>query len=159
MLSVEESIQLDFEKEKTTSNRRVSSLVARADLSGSLDRMAFNDIATANPSFHQPPVDDLLNELNNGLGFGNIGLYDGEGLRNEILMTKIESFPSKMQEGRLAPDYIPRVFTMMTPMSSTMSASEGRRVVLVIVNRADSSVLQLTLLLPNPTSAVTTSFL
>jgi len=147
MISAGESMYNEFNEK--TSNRRVSSLVARADLSGTLDRAAFNDLASASSSFLQPPVDDMLMDLNGGgHSFDQMGNAMGEGLRNEILMTKIESFPTKLKVGHLQPGVIPRVFTMFVPLSSTDSLNEGRRVILVIVNRADSSVLQLLFQLP-----------
>ncbi|PYH90565.1 20S cyclosome subunit [Aspergillus ellipticus CBS 707.79] len=123
-------------------SRRVSSLLARADLATSQDRITFSDLATGsqpssmphgglrqsigagstrgsfgfNPrgslppgngsvystagSFVDAPVDRLLEELNNESlfeGFENMDLnHPASGLPEEVLLSKVESFSSKI---------------------------------------------------------------
>lgn len=123
------------------SSRRVSSLLARADLATGQDRITFSDLATGsqsnsiphgslrqsigagstrgsfgfNPrgslppgtgsvysttsSFVDAPVDRLLEELNNESlfeGFEHMDLKEsGSGLPEEVLLSKVESFPSR----------------------------------------------------------------
>lgn len=171
-----EDLAAEFEDKPTRrTSRRVSSLVARSDLSQNVDRLAFSDMASAGSSFQQndrssvneePPVDDLLNDLNMaglGLGFGNMGLNDGNRLRNELLFTKLESFayqinPKTIDTGTTGGGVgvpgnqvanMPKVFTLLAP--STVLARESnafghsdQKVVLCILNKNDDSLLQLT---------------
>ncbi|KAL7270280.1 Anaphase-promoting complex subunit 1 [Rhizina undulata] len=160
----------DFPSTNKRSNRRVSSLVARADLSGHHDRGGrFSDVSTSlSASFGPPPVpqnsmivdsvgdqpvDELLNELNMdalGIGMGGLGIYDGKGLRSEVLMNRIESFPFKASPGSDSKKI--RAFTLHAPSSIAAGAavnnkgqgSPGRKVVLCIVNREEGCMLQLT---------------
>jgi anaphase-promoting complex subunit 1 len=128
-------------------SRRVSSMLARADLSASHERSAFSELAghqlnsnrrvdslssqhnrsslshNANTSGHvhvsgsqmgnnissflEAPVDDLLEELRAGgdfEGFTNMGLDDEEfeGLKKEIVFTKIESFAAEYSNARFS---------------------------------------------------------
>jgi len=177
-----EDLAAEFEDKPTRrTSRRVSSLVARSDLSQNVDRLAFSDMASAGSSFQHdrlsvnddPPVDDLLKDLNMtglGLGFGNMGLNDGNRLRNELLFTKLESFAYQISpktadtrsanggargrsgynnvSGNEAPN-TPKVFTLLAP--STVLARESnafghsdQKVVLCIFNKNDDSLLQLT---------------
>lgn len=173
-----EDLVAEFEdKPARRTSRRVSSLVARSDLSQNVDRLAFSDMASAGSSFQQPdrgassddpPVDDLLNDLNMmglGLGLGNMGLSDGNRLRNEVLFTKLESFTydikprtqniggerNRPMQSLAAGDAsrLPKVFTLLAP--STVIARESnafghsdQKVVLCIFNKNDDSLLQLT---------------
>lgn len=125
----------------TKTSRRVSSLLARADLATNQDRITFSDLATGSQSSSVPhggmrqsiggtstrgsfgfnprsslppgsasvysttssgadgPVDKLLEELNNDRlyeGFENMDLKDSaSGLPEEVLLSKVESFPMK----------------------------------------------------------------
>ncbi|KFY33947.1 hypothetical protein V494_07186 [Pseudogymnoascus sp. VKM F-4513 (FW-928)] len=150
-------------------SRRVSSMLARGDLSASAshDRSMFSEMSTAgqqpNPrvdsigghngrtsfgfhkgfktstsnqlplnssvnSFLEAPIDDLLEELKAGgdfEGFHNMGLEDEdfEGLRKEIVFTKIESIPVERSNLRYSTQHKPvqsqcRVFTLAAPSSS-----------------------------------------
>lgn len=166
----------DFESGGKRSSRRVSSLVARADLSGNHDRQGrFSDVSGSlgasfggppmppppNNSMHldnEQPVDDLLNELNMGalgIGMGGLGIYDGEGLRNEVLMTRLESYafkssPNEESDGR--PARLPRVFTLHAPSSLAAAAAAGKangakKVVLCIMNQEEGMLLLVTFLL------------
>lgn len=122
-------------------SRRVSSLLARADLATNQDRITFSDLATgsqsssvphgglrqsigvastrgsfgfnpraslppgggsiysANSSAAEGPVDRLLEELNNDSlyeGFESMDLKEStSGLPEEVLLSKVESFPMK----------------------------------------------------------------
>ncbi|KAL4816171.1 negative regulator of mitosis [Aspergillus spinulosporus] len=130
-------------------SRRVSSMLARADLATSQDRITFSDLATGsqsstihpgglrqsigagstrgsfgfNPrsslppgagsiysttsSFVDPPVDKLLEELNNESlfeGMENMDLKESTaGLPEEVFLSKVESFSSKFSGSFLAP--------------------------------------------------------
>ncbi|KAL4762872.1 anaphase promoting complex subunit 1 [Aspergillus foveolatus] len=130
-------------------SRRVSSMLARADLATSQDRITFSDLATGsqpstihpgglrqsigagstrgsfgfNPrsslppgagsiysttsSFVDPPVDKLLEELNNESlfeGMENMDLKESAaGLPEEVFLSKVESFSSKFSGSFLAP--------------------------------------------------------
>lgn len=149
-------------------SRRVSSMLARGDLSASAshDRSMFSEMSTAgqqpNPrgdsmgghnarasfgfhkgfknstsqlplnssvnSFLEAPVDDLLEELKAGgdfEGFHNMGLEDEdfEGLRKEVVFTKIESMPAERSNLRYSTQHKSaqsqcRVFTLAAPSSS-----------------------------------------
>lgn len=163
----------DFESGGKRSSRRVSSLVARADLSGNHDRQGrFSDVSgSIGASFGAPPipvpphssmivdseqpVDELLNELNMGalgIGMGGLGIYDGEGLRNEVLMSKVESFPFKSSSGEGTdgkPGRLPRVFTLHAPSSSTAATAAGKegggkKVVLCVMNSEEGILLMVT---------------
>ncbi|KAJ6261843.1 hypothetical protein Dda_2642 [Drechslerella dactyloides] len=149
MISPEQSIRLDFDKEKT-SNRRVSSLVARADLGGSVDRISFNDMAKAgSTSFRDgPPIDALLDELNSNINLENLGQTEINSLRNEILFSKIERLPYGLGAEPLTSTTIPRIFVVLAPRMSTANENEGQRAILVIVNPAESRMLQVILQLP-----------
>ncbi|KAL6237980.1 negative regulator of mitosis [Aspergillus navahoensis] len=129
-------------------SRRVSSMLARADLAISQDRLTFSDLATGtqsstihagglrqsigagstrgsfgfNPrsslppgagsiysttsSFVDPPVDKLLEELNNESlfeGMENMDLKESaSGLPEEVFLSKVESFSSKFSGSFLA---------------------------------------------------------
>lgn len=164
----------DFESGGKRSSRRVSSLVARADLSGNHDRQSrFSDVSgSIGASFggapipppphnsmivdNEQPVDELLNELNMGalgIGMGGLGIYDGEGLRNEVLMTKLDSYAFKSpgeQNGK--PGRLPRVFTLHAPSSLAAAAAAGKgnggkKVVLCIMNSEEGMLLLVTFLL------------
>lgn len=161
----------DFETGGKRTSRRVSSLVARADLSGNHDRGGrFSDVSgSIGASFSAPPVpavpansmlvdndqpvDELLNELNMGalgIGMGGLGIYDGEGLRNEVFMSKLDTYTFRGPSGSqasCATRKIPRVFTLHASSASTAAAavgkeSGGRKVVLCIMN-SDEGVLLL----------------
>ncbi|KAH0609631.1 uncharacterized protein H6S33_013117 [Morchella sextelata] len=164
----------DFDSGGRRGSRRVSSLVARADLSGNHDRPSrFSDVSgSINASFgsqiptapynsmnldSEQPVDELLNELNMGalgIGMGGLGIYDGEGLRNEVLMSKIESYPFKSSLGEVSgkAGQLPKVFTLHAPSSSTAAAavgkeSGGKKVVLCVMNVEENELLLVTFLL------------
>jgi anaphase-promoting complex subunit 1 len=149
------------------SSRRVSSMMARADLSGNHDAgQRFSDVSgSLGASFGGPPapqntmilddqpVDELLNELNMGslgIGMDDLGSYDGEGLKQEILMHKLESFPCKFSEGsQSGMERSSRVFTLRDPPSvaaATVTGKEspGKKVVLFVMNRDEQSLTQLT---------------
>ncbi|KAF3930721.1 hypothetical protein ABW19_dt0209300 [Dactylella cylindrospora] len=149
MISPEQSIRLDFDKEHN-SNRRVSSLVARADLGGSVDRISFNDMAKAgSTSFRDVPlVDALLDELNSNTNLENLGQTDVKSLRNEILFTKIETVACNLGSDSIGISEIPRIFIILAPRMSTANENEGQRAILVIVNSAESRILQVILQLP-----------
>lgn len=148
------------------SSRRVSSMMARADLSGNHDAgQRFSDVSgSIGASFGGPPapqntmilddqpVDELLNELNMGslgIGMDDLGSYDGEGLKQEVLMHKLESFPCRFSDQILSNTKASaRVFTLQSPPSvsaATISGKEspGKRVVLFIVNRDEGTLTQL----------------
>lgn len=166
----------DFEAGGRRGSRRVSSLVARADLLGNHDRQGrFSDVSgSIGASFGGPPmpppphnsmildneqpVDELLNELSMGalgIGMGGLGIYDGEGLRSEVLMTKLDSYAFKSslnQEGDGKPGRLPRVFTLHAPSSLTAAAAAGKgnggkKVVLCVVNSEEGMLLLVTFLL------------
>lgn len=161
------SLGEDFESGGRHSSRRVSSLVSRADLSGNHDGGGrFSDVS--NPigtSFALPlapqnsmvvdqePVDELLSELNMGalgIDMDELGVYDGEGLRNEVLMMKIESFPFHNGKGNLDASVLPKVFTLSSPSSVTAASATGKepagpKVVVFVANKEDGSLLQLTI--------------
>ncbi|KFY41300.1 hypothetical protein V495_04996 [Pseudogymnoascus sp. VKM F-4514 (FW-929)] len=150
-------------------SRRVSSMLARGDLSASAshDRSMFSEMSTAgqqpNPrvdsigghngrasfgfhkgfknstsnqlplnssvnSFLEAPIDDLLEELKAGgdfEGFHNMGLEDEdfEGLKKEVVFTKIESIPAERSNLRYSTQHKAaqtqcRVFTLAAPSSS-----------------------------------------
>ncbi|KAL5354029.1 Anaphase-promoting complex subunit 1 [Pseudogymnoascus australis] len=150
-------------------SRRVSSMLARGDLSASAshDRSMFSEMSTAgqqpNPridsigghngrasfglhkgfknstsnqiplnasvnSFLEAPIDDLLEELKAGgdfEGFHNMGLEDEdfEGLKKEVVFTKIESIPAERSNLRYSTQHKSaqsqcRVFTLSAPSSS-----------------------------------------
>jgi anaphase-promoting complex subunit 1 len=152
------------------SSRRVSSMMARADLSGNHESShRFSDVSnTLGTSFGAPPVpqntqnsmlpedqpvDELLNELNMGslgLGMDDLGSYDDEGLKQEVLMHKLESFPSRLSETKGSdPDTSPRVFTMRDPPSMAAASivgkeAPGKQIVLFMMNRNERSLLQVT---------------
>lgn len=155
----------DFETTGRRSSRRVSSMVARADLSGNHDGgHRFSDVSNSfGASFGAPPapqntmlsdddlpVDDLLNELNMGslgIGMDELGAYDGEGLKQEVLMHKIESLPSKLQESDRGLGYSARVFTLRAPSSAVAAAVTGKetasmKVSLFILNRSETTLIQ-----------------
>ncbi|EPS42387.1 hypothetical protein H072_3591 [Dactylellina haptotyla CBS 200.50] len=157
MISPEQSIRLDFDKEKT-SNRRVSSLVARADLGGSVDRISFNDMAKAGSSSFRdvPPIDALLDELNSNINLENLGQTEVNSLKNEILFTKIETIPYSLGAEALTSEKLPRIFTILAPRMSTANENEGQRAILVIVDRTGSRILQVILQLPALLPAYTT---
>ncbi|KAI2631404.1 hypothetical protein GGS26DRAFT_94436 [Hypomontagnella submonticulosa] len=132
--NLESSLGIEKESGVTRrTSRRVSSMLARADLSASQDRTAFSEQAQipnhpnarrdtshgsqrgrvsgvfSGPSFTgttnlgvnpflEAPVDNLLEELQAGgdfKGFHSMGLddHDFDGLTQEILFSKIKSFP------------------------------------------------------------------
>ncbi|EGX51392.1 hypothetical protein AOL_s00054g462 [Orbilia oligospora ATCC 24927] len=154
MISPEQSLRLDFDKEKT-SNRRVSSLVARADLGGSVDRVSFSDMAKAGSSSFRdvPPIDALLDELNSNINLETLGQTEVNSLRNEILFTKIKTIPYSLGPDSLPLAKLPRIFTVLAPRMSTASENEGQRAILVIVNNFESRILQVILQLPAPLPA------
>ncbi|KAI5855474.1 hypothetical protein BZA05DRAFT_472336 [Tricharina praecox] len=149
-------------------SRRVSSMMARADLSVNQDPgHRFSDVSTSiGTSFGAPPVpqntmilddqpvDELLNELNMGslgIGMDDLGNYDGEGLKQEVVMHKLESFPSKLPEEKNQPGLDPssRVFTLRDPAAvgaATFTGKEvpGKKVVLFMMNKNEGSLLQIT---------------
>lgn len=158
----------DFETTGRRSSRRVSSLVARADLSGNLEAVhRFADVPNSlGASFGGPPppqntmiideqpFDELLNELNMGalgIGMDDMGAYDSDGLKQEMLMHKLDTFPCKVTgdldtSERKSPV---RVFTLRAPSSAEAATSAGkespaRKVVMFIVNREEGHMLQLT---------------
>lgn len=165
----------DFESGGKRTSRRVSSLVARADLSGNHDRGGrFSDVSgSIGTSFGGPsipvvpansmvvdneqPVDELLNELNMGalgIGMGGLGIYDGEGLRNEVLMTKLDSYSFRYRAdsggaGDGGRRKLPRVFTLHASSASMAAAAvgkenSGRKVVLCIMNTEEGSLMLVT---------------
>ncbi|KAA8899256.1 hypothetical protein FN846DRAFT_990300 [Sphaerosporella brunnea] len=150
------------------SSRRVSSMMARADLSGNHESShRFSDVSSSiGTSFGPPPVpqntmlpedqpvDELLNELNMGslgIGMDEIGSYDGEGLKQEVLMNKLETFPSKLSETKgWGPDTSLRAFTLRDPPSVAAACivgkeTPGKKIVLFLMNRNEQSLLQITL--------------
>jgi anaphase-promoting complex subunit 1 len=181
-------------------SRRVSSLLARADLSTNHDRKTFSDLATGHgtnyrgpsstfrrgeslgsqtprTSFggsynhnqrksmpgntfsmprmssgtYDPPVDELLEELNSGgdfEGFESMGLQEVvEGLKQEIIMRPLISIPlqaaaeENSKDATLAPK--PKIFTITDPqiVSSSTRASKLITMCLFEQKRKKLSVL------------------
>jgi anaphase-promoting complex subunit 1 len=156
----------DFQTTGRRSSRRISSMMARADLSGNHEAShRFSDVSTSlGASFNAPPpppqntmivddepVDDLLEELNMGsLGMEDMGAYVGEGLNHELVMHKIESFPARLSDNIIPRENsAARVFTLRGPSSmsaATLTQKEppGQTVVMYIMNRNEATLLQLT---------------
>ncbi|KAI9871795.1 MAG: Anaphase-promoting complex subunit 1, partial [Pleopsidium flavum] len=195
--------QLDLEFENpgapAKSSRRVRSLLARADLSTSHDKLAFSDLVTGHPStasgyaagnrrgesfggyssrgsfgysvgpsrrgsvpansfnlsvsnFHNTPADDLVEDVNDD---HHLGDFEGSGhhvavrgLRKEVVLTRIGSFPIQRSEvERLTrKDNMPskiKVFTMLPPPSPVVDEHEGAIIYICIVNRTDRKLLVL----------------
>ncbi|KAI5806087.1 hypothetical protein EDC01DRAFT_638604 [Geopyxis carbonaria] len=159
----------EFDQKRST--RRVSGLLARAELSGSgqdhSSHHRFSDVSTSlGASFGGPPVphntmildeqpvDELLNELNMGalgIGMDDLGAYDGAGLKQEMLMHKIETFPFRLSNSILSdPEGSTRVFTLRSPSSVEAAAAVGKeppakKIVMFVANRDEGSLLQLTI--------------
>jgi anaphase-promoting complex subunit 1 len=104
---------------------------------------------------NEQPVDELLNELNMGalgIGMGGLGIYDGEGLRNEVLMTKLDSYSFRCQadsEGGNGGRTLPKVFTLHASSASMAAAAVGkenggRKVVLCIMNAEEGLLMLVT---------------
>ncbi|KAI9847292.1 MAG: Anaphase-promoting complex subunit 1 [Sclerophora amabilis] len=195
------SLDPDFEGHRAPDkqSRRVSSLLARSDLSTNRDRLAFSDLATghgaastsgvfgnsrrgeslgsyiprgssraslgvnrksmpANGSFlsshdgtySNVVVDELLEELNAGGdfdGFENMGLREAtEGLRREVIMTKIESIPIETNSSENSIRHVkPRVF-VITPPTTGMSLGLGvSQIVMCIADKQEQQLLTLTM--------------
>lgn len=176
-------------------SRRVSSMLARADLSASHERSAFTELAsghhnpsnrrgesmgsqngrtstgnfsTANGKGHaqsqfnlsinsylEAPVDDLLDELRAGgdfEGFHNMGLNDEEfdGLRQEIVLTKVCAVPAEHSNVRYSSQHVPaksqcRIFTLTAPPSAADDSQENT-IVICILDPDEKRLLVLTLL-------------
>jgi len=148
------------------SSRRVSSMMARADLSVNQDPgHRFSDVSTSiGTSFGAPPapqntmivddqpVDEFLREVSLGaMGIGDdLGCYDGEGLKQEIVMHKLESFPWKLFEEKSTPGPdSSRIFILHDPAAvsaGTFTGKEvpGRKVVFFMMNRNEGNLLQVT---------------
>lgn len=155
---------VNFEVENPRAgNRRVSSLVSRADLGGSIDRIPYSDIASAGSSFRPSqqtlsqfdngPVDTLLNDLNSAsLGLG----FDSAGLRSEIVLSKLETIPISFSSTETER---PKVFTLLAPPTTT--AINGVKLLLLcVLNKDDNTLTQITFQLQShvvagPTSAST----
>lgn len=159
-----EPISLEFEKPNTrSSNRRVSSLVSRADLGGSIDRIPYSDIGTAGNSFRHTqetggysqesrfaPRDSLLDELNTAEML-SMGFVERSGLRSEIVMNKIESLPIPYTVGQKE-DIKPKVFTLLAPATTT-AINGVKSILLCILDKADNTLTQLTFILQSHTVA------
>lgn len=175
-------------------SRRVSSMLARSDLSASHERSAFSDLATGHHytgnrrgdslgsqhnrnsigfhtslnghnqtqpphlgnsinSFLEAPVDDLLEELRAGgdfEGFNNMGLDDDEfdGLRKEVIFTKVESVPVEQTNVRYSSQRKPaqsqcRTFTLAAPPCSTEDPQKSQ-IVICILDATEKKLLVLT---------------
>jgi anaphase-promoting complex subunit 1 len=191
------SLDPDFESAALPrrKSRRVSSMLARADLSASHERSAFSELASAHPphagrrgdslgsqhnrtsfghhisinghanlgssqlgnslnSFLEAPVDDLLDELRAGgdfEGFHNMGLDDEdfEGLRKEIIFTKIESLPLEQSNVRFSIQREPaqkqcRVFTLVAPPCASEDPRKSQ-IVICALDINEKKLLVLTL--------------
>jgi anaphase-promoting complex subunit 1 len=161
-------------------SRRVSSMLARADLSASHERTAFSELAghqhvanrrgegsqrTRNSlglhasmngrthlpevqfnssvnSFLEAPVDDLLEELRAGgdfEGFNNMGLDDKdfEGLKKEIILSKIKSVTMEHSNIRFSSQHAPaqnrhRIFTLTAPLFATEDPQKNQIVICIL---------------------------
>lgn len=183
--NLESSLGLEKEGATRRTSRRVSSMLARADLSASQDRagfaeqpqlpnpggrrdtshgsqrnrtsaVSFNTSATFAPPGHggtflDAPVDNLLDELRAGgdfEGFHSMGLddHDFDGLSQEVLFTKIHSFPIDNSNVRYSLSRQPartqcKVFFLASPES--LVDDKGRWQVLVGIQDPMEKRLQL----------------
>ena len=205
-------VELDFDNggPPAKQSRRVSSLLARADLSSNQDRFAFSELASGHApmstnlhppgarrgeslgsynhrgslgksfgsnrrdsmpssaghrlapsgSFHDLPVDNLLDELNAGgdfEGFEGMGLHDaGEGLRKEVLMRKVESVPTRaVNKGSSSSHdtYSPKIFSLVPSQANEPINSRGTPLALCVVDVRERSLLILTLEVPHKPSS------
>ncbi|KAL4977271.1 hypothetical protein BDW66DRAFT_150362 [Aspergillus desertorum] len=172
-------------------SRRVSSMLARADLATSQDRITFSDLATGsqsstiypgglrqsigagstrgsfgfNPrsslppgggsiysttsSFVDPPVDKLLEELNNESffeGMENMDVRESAwGLPEEVFLSKIESFSSKFSGSFLAPSKLKssrklKVVTLCPTDYASSHVGESTSMALYLVDREAKSL-------------------
>ncbi|KAI9743249.1 MAG: Anaphase-promoting complex subunit 1 [Claussenomyces sp. TS43310] len=191
------SLDPDFEHSglPRSKSRRVSSLLARADLSTSHERSAFSELAM-NQSHHtkrrgesmgsqhnrnslgqhqtvhnhanvhnsilgtsmnsvlEAPVDTLLEELKAGgdfEGFHNMGLDDDEfeGLRNEIVFSRIESVPMEQSNVRFSTQHKPaesqcKVFTLVAPPCASEDPRKSQ-IIMCILDSLEKKLLVLTL--------------
>jgi anaphase-promoting complex subunit 1 len=195
------ALDVDFNQDgPSKQSRRVSSLLARAELSGTHDRSAFTDLASGHTggtasglqaggrrgdslgghntrssfgisgrvslpgnasqanfkssAYADPPVDELLEELNAGGdfdGFDTMRLDDVSfgGLRKEVIMAKIESFPVEQNTIRFSGrdfllDAKPKVFTLMSPPKNDHSGDVDS-VLLCVMDNKDRKLHILTL--------------
>ncbi|KAH7028879.1 uncharacterized protein B0I36DRAFT_244623 [Microdochium trichocladiopsis] len=197
--TLETSLGLEKEGVTRRTSRRVSSMLARADLSASQDRagfteqpqlanpaggrrdtsrgsqrnrtsaVSFNVGATYPPASHatflDAPVDNLLDELRAGgdfEGFHSMGLddHDFDGLSQEVLFTKIHSFPIDNSNVRYSLSKQPartqcKVFFLASPES--VADDKGRRQLLVGIQDPMEKRLQLLTLHLQTTNAATKS--
>lgn len=189
------SLDAEFESpgKPRRQSRRVSSMLARADLSASHERSAFSDLAAGHqtiggrrgeslgsqhgrnsvgtglhgrsqtlgiPLTHsvtsvlEAPVDDLLEELRAGgdfEGFHSMGLEDQvfDGLKREITLEKINSFPAEHSNLRYSSQHETaqsqcKVFTLPAPPSA--SDSPGRNsIILCVLDTNERKLLVVTL--------------
>jgi anaphase-promoting complex subunit 1 len=178
------SLDLDFESTGAPrrKSRRVSSMLARADLSATHERTAFSELAghqhntnrrgeslgsqrarnsmghhasmnghaylpesqlgNSISSFLEAPVDELLEELRSGgdfEGFNTMGLDDNDfdGLRKEIVMSKIESVPAEHSTVRFSSQHKPaqsqcRAFTLAAPPCAAEDPQKSQVVVCIL---------------------------
>lgn len=183
-LDFAKSLDFDFETNGVPrrKSRRVSSMLARADLSTTHERTAFSELAGHQPntsrrgeslgsqrarnslghhtslnshayvpesqlgnsinSLLEAPVDELLEELRAGgdfEGFNTMGLDDEdfEGLRKEIVLSKIESIPAEHSNVRFSSQHKPaqdqcRAFTLATPPCATEDPQKSQVVVCIL---------------------------
>ncbi|RPA77459.1 hypothetical protein BJ508DRAFT_228770 [Ascobolus immersus RN42] len=155
----ESSIAIEFDAPRAS--RRVSSIVSRADLGGSIDRIPKGDrdgsFLGSNLSFSQTPsqsfsqnsynqghsqdrmaVDNLLNELN----AENLDFNMGDlGLKTEIVLSKLEGIPFKCPEDEKGQPVLPKVFTMLAPV--TVSEALGiHTILLCVVDKAKKCLVE-----------------
>lgn len=175
-------------------SRRVSSMLARADLSASHERSAFSELAghqlTSNrrvdslssqhnrgslghhmnldgrihvtgsqlggsiSSFLEAPVDELLEELRAGgdfEGFINMGIDDDEfeGLKKEVIFTKIESFATEYSNVRFSNQHKPaksqcKTFALAAPPCAN-DDPERSQIVICILDTEEKKLIVLPL--------------
>jgi anaphase-promoting complex subunit 1 len=183
-LDLAKSLDLEFEATGVPrrKSRRVSSMLARADLSATHERTAFSELAGHQPStgrrvesmgsqrarnslghhaslnghayipesqlgnsinsLLEAPVDELLEELRAGgdfEGFNTMGLDDDdfEGLRKEIILSKIESIPAEHSNVRFSSQHKPaqsqcRAFTLAAPSCAAEDPQKSQVVVCIL---------------------------
>ncbi|KAI9891621.1 MAG: Anaphase-promoting complex subunit 1 [Vezdaea aestivalis] len=196
------SLDLEFDRRGAPAkdSRRVSSLLARVDLSTSHDKQTFSDLATGavplhgqapgqisrrgesigsqNPraslgpgtssnyresmprqtlfaqrnsiGHHDPPVDEVLDELNAGgdfEGFENMGLQEVvEGLQKELILSPVKVNP---KQGKLIlekPVALERtkVFTLVEPIGQVLTLNSTRQLIICIVDQTSNKLFVLT---------------
>lgn len=186
----------DFEANEVPrrKSRRVSSMLARQDLSATHERVTFSELASHQPtttrrgesfggaktrhslglnssinghahlpethfgssinSFLDAPVDDLLEELRAGgdfEGFTDMGLddYNFEGLKREVVLSKIDSFSSESKSVHFTSKQTPaqvrhRSFALAAPLSSLEDPTK-HQLIICMLDTEDNVLLVLTL--------------